>query len=482
MPFSSLLPSLSSGFLLPPPTVNSVIGMPQMSYNTPNSNANASQQASPIAPSSATGPANAAAAAHLHHHQRIVPPLLSSSTPTPPSPTPHAQQQYCLKWNNHTNNMVKVFTELLGDEYFVDVTLACEGSSLKAHKLVLSACSTYFRDLLINNPCKHPIVILNDMRFEDLQAIINFMYSGEVNVSYAQLGRLLKSAEALKVKGLTDVSEKHGGAFGLYPGERSSVTSFVNGTGGGNENLNGRSPYSNGNLSDGGGSNNGNLLNRIQESMVNNPNNAHSATASIFEAPYMALMNPRFKKKRRRHGGSPVAPNSKANNSAMALASILASNGNLAAALGNDCAAVNNNLFGNNNGGLFGRGGVNGKDLPSSTTFSKAGLNQLAAVVAAAAAASGNGGGNGAVGHNDEDEDNNESGDEVNSSKRTKDSNSSNDSGSFNEPKSPFNNSVTSNNTHLNSNAGDHDGGSSNIDPDEMNGDNEHVSKQNNSL
>lgn len=465
MPFSSLLPSLPSGFLLNPPTVNPVIGLSQMSYNTSNSNATLSQQTSPMTPTSVTGAASAAA----HHHQRIVPPLLNSSTPTPPSPTPHAQQQYCLKWNNHTNNMVKVFNELLGDEYFVDVTLACEGSSLKAHKLVLSACSTYFRDLLINNPCKHPIVILNEMRFEDLQAIISFMYSGEVNVSYAQLGRLLKSAEALKVKGLTDVSEKHGGAFGLYPGERSSVSSFVNGAAGANDNLNGRSPYSNGNLSDGGNSNNGNLFNRIQESITNNAN-AHSATASIFEAPYMALMNPRFKKKRRRHGANPHTPNSKTNGSAMALANILAANGNLAAAL--------NNGFANGSPTT----GINGKDLPSSTTtsLSKANLSQLAAVVAAAAAASGNGGANGAAANNDEEDDNNESGDEVNSNKRAKDSNSSNDSGSFNEPKSPFNNSVTSNNTHLNSNAGDHDGGSSNIDLDEMNGDNEHVSKQNN--
>jgi hypothetical protein len=118
------------------------------------------------------------------------------------------QQQFCLKWNNHTNNMVKVFNQLLDDENFVDVTLACDGASIKAHKMVLSACSTYFKDLLVTNPCKHPIVILKDMRYDDLKAIINFMYCGEVNVSQSQLGALLKTAEVLKVKGLTEVNDK----------------------------------------------------------------------------------------------------------------------------------------------------------------------------------------------------------------------------------------------------------------------------------
>lgn len=104
--------------------------------------------------------------------------------------------------------MVKVFNQLLDDQSFCDVTLAVEGTHLKAHKMVLSACSTYFKELFVTNPCKHPIVILKDMRFDDLKAIINFMYSGEVNVSQNQLGALLKTAEVLKVKGLTEVNEK----------------------------------------------------------------------------------------------------------------------------------------------------------------------------------------------------------------------------------------------------------------------------------
>lgn len=58
------------------------------------------------------------------------------------------KQQYCLKWNNYQSNVTTTFKELLEVEDFVDITLSAEGKTLKAHKVVLSACSTYFRELL----------------------------------------------------------------------------------------------------------------------------------------------------------------------------------------------------------------------------------------------------------------------------------------------------------------------------------------------
>lgn len=115
-------------------------------------------------------------------------------------------QQFCLKWNNHHSNIFSVFEQLLSNEALVDVTLACEGLSLKAHKMVLSACSPFFQNLFLENPCKHPIVILKDMRYEDLKAIVDFMYRGEVNITQDQLSALLKIADTLKVKGLAEVA------------------------------------------------------------------------------------------------------------------------------------------------------------------------------------------------------------------------------------------------------------------------------------
>ena len=93
------------------------------------------------------------------------------------------QQQFCLRWNDFQTNMVASFKHLRDEKSFCDVTLACDGQSCKAHKMILSACSPYFKALLEENPAKHPIIILKDVPFQHLTAILEFMYAGEVNVA-----------------------------------------------------------------------------------------------------------------------------------------------------------------------------------------------------------------------------------------------------------------------------------------------------------
>lgn len=115
-------------------------------------------------------------------------------------------QQFCLRWNNYQSNLTNVFDQLLQSESFVDVTLACDGHSVKAHKMVLSACSPYFQSLFFDNPCQHPIVIMRDIKWPELKAAVEFMYKGEINVSQEQIGPLLRVAESLKIRGLADVN------------------------------------------------------------------------------------------------------------------------------------------------------------------------------------------------------------------------------------------------------------------------------------
>ncbi|XP_049861443.1 longitudinals lacking protein, isoforms H/M/V isoform X1 [Schistocerca gregaria] len=115
-----------------------------------------------------------------------------------------SEQQFCLRWNNHQSTLVAVFDTLLESGTLVDCTLAAEGQYLKAHKVVLSACSPYFELLLSQHYEKHPIVILKDVKFQELKAMMDYMYRGEVNISQDQLGALLKAAESLQIKGLSD--------------------------------------------------------------------------------------------------------------------------------------------------------------------------------------------------------------------------------------------------------------------------------------
>ena len=54
-------------------------------------------------------------------------------------------QEFCLKWNNHTTTILSVMDTLLEEESLVDVTLSADGQFVRAHRVILSACSPYFR-------------------------------------------------------------------------------------------------------------------------------------------------------------------------------------------------------------------------------------------------------------------------------------------------------------------------------------------------
>ncbi|XP_016661083.1 longitudinals lacking protein, isoforms F/I/K/T isoform X4 [Acyrthosiphon pisum] len=113
-------------------------------------------------------------------------------------------QQFCLRWNNHQRTLISVFDSLLESGTLVDCTLAAEGRYLKAHKVVLSACSPYLGVLLSQHQEKHPILILKDIKFQELKSMLDYMYRGEVNISQEELGTFLKAAESLQIKGLTE--------------------------------------------------------------------------------------------------------------------------------------------------------------------------------------------------------------------------------------------------------------------------------------
>lgn len=121
----------------------------------------------------------------------------------------NATQAFCLRWNNYQTNMVNVLDQIFHDEKYVDVTLVCEGTFIKAHKIVLSACSPYFQHIFDTVASPHPVIILKDMLLTELKPILDFMYKGEIYVAKDQIGILLRVAENLKVRGLAEVAEEN---------------------------------------------------------------------------------------------------------------------------------------------------------------------------------------------------------------------------------------------------------------------------------
>ena len=122
-----------------------------------------------------------------------------------------SSEKFCLKWNDFERNISLSFRELKEEKDFFDVTLACDDDQVRAHKLILSACSPFFKDILRRNPHQHPLLYLRGIKFRDIQSILQFMYHGEVNVAQEDLNSFLSISEELKVKGLTQgINEESG--------------------------------------------------------------------------------------------------------------------------------------------------------------------------------------------------------------------------------------------------------------------------------
>ena len=114
-----------------------------------------------------------------------------------------SSEKFSLRWNDFESNIRSSIGELRSAEDFVDVTLVCENEQINAHKVIISACSPFFRNILTRNPHKNPLVYLKGVHLSDMQSVLDFMYHGEVSVSQENLNKFLSVAEDLEVKGLT---------------------------------------------------------------------------------------------------------------------------------------------------------------------------------------------------------------------------------------------------------------------------------------
>ncbi|KAM7344875.1 BTB/POZ domain-containing jim lovell protein isoform 3-T9 [Cochliomyia hominivorax] len=130
--------------------------------------------------------------------------LLANNVTTRPAAS--IPDHYSLRWNNHQNHLMRAFDALLQTKTLVDVTLVCAETSIRAHKMVLSACSPFFQRVFADTPCKHPVIVLKDFRGWVVQAIIDFMYRGEISVPQEKLHTLIDAGESLQVRGLVESS------------------------------------------------------------------------------------------------------------------------------------------------------------------------------------------------------------------------------------------------------------------------------------
>ena len=124
-----------------------------------------------------------------------------------------SSEEFCLRWKDFETNLSQSFAGIRDKSQFFDCTLATDDGAdlgyLRAHKVILSACSEFFRDILakeIVSVHPNPLIYLGGVSAKNMKSVLDFMYHGEVNVAEEELTKFLKVAETLKIKGLMDGS------------------------------------------------------------------------------------------------------------------------------------------------------------------------------------------------------------------------------------------------------------------------------------
>lgn len=100
--------------------------------------------------------------------------------------------------------MISALGCMLNTGALADVTLIANGTTLKAHRLVLAVCSQYFAQLFKELESETgSLVIVLTCEPTELRLLLSFMYTGEVTAPRGVLPALLRLAHMLKVSGLT---------------------------------------------------------------------------------------------------------------------------------------------------------------------------------------------------------------------------------------------------------------------------------------
>ena len=143
-------------------------------------------------------------------------------------------EKFDLKWNDFQKTISQYFKALRDEKDFFDVTLVTDDlQQFETHKIVLSACSNFFKPILKANVHAHPLIYLSGVDSSNLQLILNYIYEGEVQLYQEQLDLFLDVAQKLQISGLLggkadDVINEEPHQFDQHSKFKEETNSLVN--------------------------------------------------------------------------------------------------------------------------------------------------------------------------------------------------------------------------------------------------------------
>ncbi|GLG94051.1 GL23182 [Gryllus bimaculatus] len=105
-------------------------------------------------------------------------------------------------WENHNKILIGGLQRQFEQKELCDCIIVAEGQSLEAHKVILAACSPFFKSLFLQSRGKDVFVLHRDIKFRELKTLIEFVYYGDLRFCDDTIEELMIAAEILQIRGL----------------------------------------------------------------------------------------------------------------------------------------------------------------------------------------------------------------------------------------------------------------------------------------
>ena len=121
-----------------------------------------------------------------------------------------SQEKYNLDWHTYSDHLREMLHEMMNSNELTDVTLVCDDKrQFKAHKIVLSACSSVFKSIVNDLPQNSSFIYLKGIQHQEMESILEFMYLGVATFYQERLNEFLNVANNLEIKEISNIVEFH---------------------------------------------------------------------------------------------------------------------------------------------------------------------------------------------------------------------------------------------------------------------------------
>ena len=112
-------------------------------------------------------------------------------------------EKYILNWSTFSDHLIEMLYQMKKSKELTDVTIVCDDmKQFHAHKTVLSACSSVFKNVFNTIPDQNTVIYLNGVKHQEMESILDFMYLGETAIDQNRINEFLNISKQLEVRNI----------------------------------------------------------------------------------------------------------------------------------------------------------------------------------------------------------------------------------------------------------------------------------------